>query len=127
MIEEEEVVLVATKTIEEIITGMTTIATVKNLILEDGDNNKFLSMASLATRVQPVAVDINLSTLATEVCVEVLAAKGIILNVLKLPILLLQILFKQTEDRIKVVSIKEVANHNRHTRLRKKHYAFQCL
>ena len=127
MIEEEEVVLVATKTIEEIITGMTTIATVKNLILEDGDNNKFLSMASLATRVQPVAVDINLSTLATEVCVEVLAAKGIILNVLKLPILLLQILFKQTEDRIKVVSIKEVANHNRHTRLRKKDYAFQCL
>ena len=122
--EEEEVASEATTTIEETITGTT--ATVKNLML-DGDNNKFLSMASPVKRVHKVEVDINLNTLATEVCVEVLAAKGIILNVLKLPILLLQILFKQTEDRIKVVSIKEVANHNRHTRLRKKHYAFQCL
>ena len=123
--EEEEVASEATTTIEETITGTT--ATVKNLILEDGDNNKFLSMASLATRVQPVAVDINLSTLATEVCVEVLVAKGKISNVLKLPTLLLQILSKETQDRIKVVSKKEMANNNKLTNKSIYHLQVRCL
>ena len=115
----------ATTTIEETITGTT--ATVKNLILEDGDNNKFLSMASPVKRVHKVEVDINLNTLATEVCVEVLVAKGKISNVLKLPTLLLQILSKETQDRIKVVSKKEMANNNKLTNKSIYHLQVRCL
>lgn len=122
--EEEEVASEATTTIEETITGTT--ATVKNLML-DGDNNKFLSMASPVKRVHKVEVDINLNTLATEVCVEVLVAKGKISNVLKLPTLLLQILSKETQDRIKVVSKKEMANNNKLTNQSIYHLQVRCL